>query len=212
MDIQSLPWYAQLGVFLIIGAVAFGLFYFIMYSGTQDQIKSLDTQIEDLDKVIRNAEQKERTLKQLESEVKRGEEVLKSLKEILPEQNEITGIIKKIEGILAASKLKIQKWSPPIERAQEIYIQHQLAIEIEGTYHNLAIFFDQLSKIKKIFNVTSLNIQPISKKNAEYTIKANFQVSTFTYHEKQVAPKAKASTRRRRPVEDAGDAGGETGE
>lgn len=208
MDLQSLPWYGQLGVFLIIGAVAFGLFYFIMYSGTQDQIKSLDTQIEELDKVIRNAEQKERSLKQLESEVKRGDEVLKSLKEILPEQNEITGIIKKIEGILAASKLKIQKWSPPVERAQEIYIQHQLAIEVEGTYHNLAIFFDQLSKIKKIFNVTSLTIQPITKKNVEYTIKANFQVSTFTYHEKQAAPATRTAARRRRlPVEEEGGGG-----
>jgi len=195
MDLQSLPWYGQFLVFLVIGAVAFGLFYFMMYSGTQDQIRNLDVQIDELDRVIRTAEQKERKLPQLQEEVKRREAVLNQLKEILPEQNEIAGIIKGIESYLSASRLKIQRWSKPVERAHEIYVQHQLSIEVEGTYHNLGMFFDKLSTIKKIFNVTSLTIQP-GRKGSDYTIRANFQASTFTYQEKKVAPKKKGRRRR----------------
>lgn len=189
MELQSLPWYGQFLVFLFIGAVAFGLFYFMMYSGTQDRIRNLDVQIEDLDRTIRTAEQKERKLPQLQEEVKRREVVLNKLKEILPEKNEISGIIKGIESYLSASRLRIQRWSKPVERSHEIYIQHQLSIEVEGTYHNLGMFFDKLSTIKKIFNVTSLTIQPLKRKGSDYTIRANFQASTFTYQEKTVAPK-----------------------
>jgi type IV pilus assembly protein PilO len=196
MDLQSFPWYVQFLVFLLIGAVAFGLFYFMMYSGTQDQIKNLDMQIEELDRVIRTAEQKERKLPQLQAEVKRSEELLNKLKEILPESNEIASIIKRVESILYASRLKIQKWASPVERSHDIYIQHQLSIEVDGTYHNLGVFFDQLSKIKKIFNVTMLAIKPGRKKNSDYTINANFQASTYTYHEKKAVPK-KGKKRRR---------------
>lgn len=200
MDLQSLPWYGQFLVFLIIGAVAFALFYFMMYSGTQEQINALDTRIEELDRIIRNAEQKERKLPQLQAEVKRREAVLTELKQILPEQNEIAGIIKRIESILSASKLKIQKWSPPAERAHDIYIQHQLSIEVDGTYHNLGMFFDKLSTIKKIFNVTSVTIKPVStrgkRRQSDYTINANFKASTYTYHERKVAPTKKSRRRR----------------
>ncbi|MCK4761575.1 MAG: type 4a pilus biogenesis protein PilO [Candidatus Aminicenantes bacterium] len=184
MDLQSLPWYGQFLVFLAIGGLAFALFYFMMYSGTQDQIRNMNVRIDKLDKEIRAAEQKERKLPQLEAEVKRQEAVLTKLKEILPERNEIAGIIKKIESILAHSRLKIHKWSRPIERAQQIYIEHQLSIEVEGAYHNLGVFFDQLSRIKKIFNVDSLNIRPTqSRRRSEFTIKATFKASTYTYHE-----------------------------
>jgi type IV pilus assembly protein PilO len=84
-----------------------------------------------------------------------------------------------------------------VERSHEIYVQHQLSIEVEGTYHNLGMFFDKLSTIKKIFNVTSLTIQPVRKKGSDYTIKANFQASTFTYQEKKAAPKKKSRGRKR---------------
>lgn len=195
MDLQSLPWYGQFLVFLLIGAVAFGLFYFMMYSGTQDQIKVLDERIDELDRIIRTAEQKERKLPQLQEEVKRRQAVLEDLKEILPEKNEIASIITRVESILAASKLKIQKWNKPVERQETIYIEHQLSIEVDGTYHNLGLFFDQLSRIKKIFNVTSLTIRPVRVKETDYTIKANFKASTYTYHERKAAPK---KSRRRR--------------
>lgn len=189
MDLQSLPWYGQFLVFLAIGGIAFALFYFMMYSGTQDQIRNMNIRIDKLDKEIRAAEQKERKMPQLEAEVKRQEAVLAKLKEILPEKNEIAGIIKRIESMMAHSRLRIHKWSRPVERAQQIYIEHQLSIEVEGIYHNLGVFFDRLSRIRKIFNIDSLNIRPVTAKRSEYTIRANFKASTYTYHEGKAQPK-----------------------
>lgn len=196
-DLQNLPWWGQFLVFLGLGGLALVLFYFLMYQGTQDQIRNLNIRIDKLDKEIRAAEQKERKLPQLEAEVKRKEAVLAKLKEILPEKNEIAGIIKKIESKLALSRLKIHKWSRPVERAQQIYIEHQLAIEVEGAYHNLGVFFDQLSRLKKIFNVDSLSIRPNnSTKRTEYTIRANFKASTYTYNEGKRKPKRGRGRRR----------------
>jgi len=197
MDLQSLPWYGQFLVFLFIGAVAILFFYFMVYSGTQDQINGVVSQIQQLDVEIKTGEKKEGKLDQLKQEVKKREEVLENLKEILPEKNEIAGIITRIESLILASNLKVLKWSAPARRQREIYVEHQLAIDIEGGYHNLGIFFDQLSKIKKIFTIAGLEIKPINKKGNPHVIKASFKAMTFTYFEPKAQPKKKGRASRR---------------
>ena len=54
MDLQTLPWYAQFLVFLLIGGIAFGIFYMLHYSDGQSTITNLDRQIEnvEIDKVL----------------------------------------------------------------------------------------------------------------------------------------------------------------
>jgi Tfp pilus assembly protein PilO len=196
MDLQSLPWYGQFLVFLIIGAVIFGFFYFMMYSGTQDQINGLSAEVEQLDTEIKTAEKKEGKLKQLKDEIGKQESVLEKLKEILPEKNEISGIIKRIESIISASRLRVQRWSPPVQRKKEIYIQHDYAIDVEGTFHGIGVFFDQLSRIKKIFIITALEIRPNKKLDQAFIISASFKASTFTYLEAKEPVDKKASRRR----------------
>ena len=68
MDIQNLPWYGQLLVFLVVGVVLFGIFYFVVYSPTQDEISSIVVQSEKLQEEIRKAEKNESKLKKLEEE------------------------------------------------------------------------------------------------------------------------------------------------
>jgi preprotein translocase subunit YajC len=48
MEIQNLPWYGQLLVFLVVGVVLFGIFYFLIYSPTQDEVTSIVIQSEQL--------------------------------------------------------------------------------------------------------------------------------------------------------------------
>lgn len=198
MDLQSLPWYGQFLVFLFIGAVVFAFFYFMVYSETQAQIDGLSSQIEQLDVEIKTAEKKEGKLKQLQDEVKRREAVLEKLKEILPEKNEIAGIIKNIGSLIVSAGLDVQRWAPPLKQQKEIYVEYQYAIDLEGGYHNLGMFFDQLSKIKKIFTVGVLEIKPVTRRESPHIIRATFKTSTYTYFERKEQPKKTRSSRRRR--------------
>ena len=194
MDLQSLPWYAQFLVFLLIGGIAFGIFYMIYYSDGQEQIKNLDNQIDRLEAEIRKAEKKERQLKQIKEEKEQKEKVLEKLKEILPEEKEIASILRKIQSIITGARLKIQKWTTGSDQRKQVYTEVPITISLDGSYHNLGIFFDQLSKLKKIFTVNSLRITPMQKMTGTYTVKASFIASTYTYQKKQ----AKTSKRRKR--------------
>lgn len=187
MDLQSLPWYGQLLVFLLIGGICFGIFYFAFYSDNEARIESLDGQIDTLDTEIKKAEQKEAQLPKIKQEKEQKEQLLDTLKEILPEQKEISQILRKVQSIISGARLKILRWSTQPDRRQEIYVEVPISIALDGNYHNLGVFFDQLAKLKKIFTINNLSIRPIPRMTSTFTVKATFTATTYTYREKKAA-------------------------
>jgi len=208
MDLQSLPWYAQFLVFLLIGGIVFGIFYMLHYSDGQTQIENLDRQIERLEVEIRKAEKKERQIKQIREEKEAKEKILEKLKEILPEEKEIAQILRRIQGIITNARLKIQRWATNKDKRKEVYTQVPIGISLDGNYHNLGQFFDQLSRLRKIFTVDGLKITPMSKATGIYTIRASFTASTYTYQQAAPAKKKAPSRRKSRPRPPKDELGG----
>ncbi|MEN8223270.1 MAG: type 4a pilus biogenesis protein PilO [Acidobacteriota bacterium] len=196
MDLQSLPWYGQLGVYLVIGAVLFGFFYYLHYGPVSKTIDKIESDIEEVESKIRIAERQEGKLKQLKEEIANYEATLEELKLILPEESEVSQIIKKIQSIISSARLKIGKFAEQKKSTKKVYIEVPYSISLEGTYHNLGVFFDQLSRLQKIFTVNNLSITPIKRKVSDYSITANFSTSTYIY--KKAAPKKSKAKRRRR--------------
>ncbi|MBU4268529.1 MAG: type 4a pilus biogenesis protein PilO [Acidobacteria bacterium] len=206
MEIQNLPWYGQLLVFLIVGTVLFGIFYFVIYSPTQDEIASIVAQSERLEEEIRKAEKNESKLEKLKEEKALNEKILEDLKGILPEKKEVSQILRKIQAIASNARLKTSSFNFSKETNREIYLEWPIAISLEGNYHNLGIFFDQVSRLKKIFTIDGLRIAPLRSLSYDYTIQANFTATTYIYREggkiKKAVPKRAPA---RRPADpDAG--------
>lgn len=189
MELQNLPWYGQLVVFLLIGGLLFGIFYFAYYSDGQSKITSLQTRIEGLDQEINKLTRKKADLKKMQTEVEQKNAMLTKLKEVLPETKEISQILKKIQSIVSSARLEIIRWESQSPVRQKIYDQHPFRISLEGNYHNLGMFFDQLSRLKKIFTVDNLKLSPHSEMSRQKTIRVEFVASTYTFPEKAAAVK-----------------------
>ena len=190
MDIQNLPWYGQLLVFLVVGVVFIGIFYFIVYSPTQDEISSIVLQSEKLQEEIRKAEKNESKLKKLEEEKASNEAVMEQLKGILPEKQEVSQILRKIQAIASNARLKTSTFTFNNENKRDIYLEWPIAISLEGNYHNLGLFFDQVARLKKIFTIDGLHISPLNSLSYDYTIKASFIATTYIYNESATIKKA----------------------
>jgi type IV pilus assembly protein PilO len=190
MDIQNLPWYGQLLVFLVVGVVFFGIFYFIVYSPTQDEISSIVVQSEKLQEEIRKAEKNESKLKKLEEEKANNEGIMEQLKGILPEKQEVSQILRKIQAIASNARLKLSTFVSNNESKRDIYLEWPIAISLEGNYHNLGMFFDQVARLKKIFTIDGLRISPLNSLSYDYTIQASFTATTYIYVESAAIKKA----------------------
>jgi len=183
MELQNLPWYGQLLVFLLVGAVLFGIFYFVVYSPAQDEIRSIVDQSLKLEEEIRKAEKSEAKLEKLKEEKDANEKILVELEGILPEKKEFAQHLRKIQAIASNARLKTSTFNFNKEVARDYYMEWPIAISLEGNYHNLGIFFDQVSRLKKIFTIDKLKITPLKSLSYDYTIQASFIAMTYIYRE-----------------------------
>jgi Tfp pilus assembly protein PilO len=185
MELQNLPWYGQFLIFLLIGGIIFAIFYYAYFQEGQTKIKQISSQIETLEKDIRVLYVKKERIGQMEAEVKRSQAILEKLKEILPEKKEISQILRRIHTLILTEKLKIQNFTTQGDRRKDIYVEHPVRISLDCNYHNLGMFFDQLSKLKKIYIVSNLTLKPLSRVTRTYTSRATFTASTFTFIERK---------------------------
>ena len=74
-------------------------------------------------------------------------------------------------------------------------------MEVEGNFHNLGIFYDRLSKMSRIVNVSNVKIvQSNVRDNAARTIRASYTATTFVYNDTAPdKPEDVAKTRRGLP-------------
>lgn len=99
----------------------------------------------------------------------------------LPADTEVPGLLedmteKAIDNGLEISSIKLQP-----ERAQEFYIELPIAIEVEGTYHDLAAFVSGIASLPRIVTLHDYKI----KSNKDLTSQ-QMSITAKTYRYKEV--------------------------
>jgi len=186
MELKNLPWYSQLGIFLGVGVLLLVLFYFIHYEGTQKTIKRKNNEIASVQNQINAAKIKLRELDQIRAEIKMNEKRLAELDKILPKTKNISRILTNIQSLISATQQEFKKMSKGTKKNQKLFVEYSYVINSSGNFHNLGTFFDHLSNLKKIFNITSLSISPRKSKvfSPQFTIDSQFRISTYVQRRK----------------------------
>jgi len=200
MELKNLSWIGQFLVFMIIGVILFALFYFIHYSPTNDEIKNIIERSEMVQQEINLARSKEEELKKIKEINEKNRIELENLKAILPSYQEVAVILKNIQSLANNTRLKMKVFTPSQEVEKEIYKEWPIKISVDGNYHNLALFLDQVSRIKKIFNIDLLNISSSTTygANPDMTISADLTATTYIYKEGAVLIKPVTKPQRQR--------------
>ena len=97
--------------------------------------------------------------------------------------------LRRIETLAAKSNLAIQRFTPGKVVQQKLYAEIPYKLEAEGTYHNLASFFDQISKFPRIINVGEISIKAKTPPEQNRTIIAECVATTFVLQEGAISGK-----------------------
>ncbi len=66
---------------------------------------------------------------------------------------------------------------------RDFYSEWPIAIRLNGSYHNLALFFDRVGRFSRIINIEKLKITALPNSLKGHTISASFTAKTFIYRE-----------------------------
>jgi type IV pilus assembly protein PilO len=183
LSLNKLPWYWQIGAFVIVCAgAAFGFWHFYV-TEAQTDMEARQTRLAALRADITKGAATARRLPEFKGQVTELEQRLDSLRAVLPEQKDVADILRRIQGLALESHLTIQRFTPKDAVQQGMYAEMPFRLQAEGTYHNLGFFFDRIGKFNRIINVSDISIQAKKEPDASSTIVAECTATTFVLQE-----------------------------
>ena len=192
LSLSKLPWYGQIGAFVLVSAGAVFGFWNFYVSEIQTDIHMRQARLANLRADVTKGQATARQLPQFQGQVKELENRLENLRQVLPEEKDVADTLRRIETLATKSNLAIQRFQPGKPVQQKLYAEIPYKLEAEGTYHNLASFFDQISKFPRIINISEISIKTKTPPEQNRTIVAELVATTFVLQEGAIAGKGGA--------------------
>jgi type IV pilus assembly protein PilO len=188
--LMKLPVAGQLGVAVGTGLAIGAAFYFFLYQGMVEERTKKSADLDALQKTIRELEITVAKLPEFEKEVKALEDKLELLKRFLPPERETPDLIRKVHRLATESTLSVKKFNPKTPVNKDFYQEYPIDVELEGTYHNLGIFFDKVGRLPRLVNAGNIAIKVATTPRINNTISTTFTATTYVYVEKPPTPAA----------------------
>ena len=178
-SLSRLPWWGQILAFVLLalGGVYAVETYYIADMATEAQQK--EARLGQLRGDIARGLATARRLPEFRAYVTDLERRLDSLKAVLPEQKDVGDLLRRIQTLATQSNLTIRVFAPQPIAVRQLHAEWPIGLRIDGTYHNLGLFFDRISKFPRIINVSNLRITARERPDPNTTITAECTATTF---------------------------------
>ena len=173
----------QLGVSFALAVLVGGLFWYFYWSDATVERDEKTAKLEALNKEIRALEVTAQKLGEFQREVALLEKKLETLKTILPPAKETPDLMRKVQALAAQSNLTINNFTPGATVNKDFYQEWPISMGLVGNYHNLALFFDKVSRLPRLVNVNNIKIASLPTQTASQTVGVANTATTFVYIE-----------------------------
>ena len=172
------------------------IFYYYIESPQQETLTLLTGEIGRLDQDIQTNRAKARSLEDLKRVNAELEQQLAKNLEQLPPEDEAATLLKQISDLGIRIGLNFKLWKPSVraEDSSKLFVRMPVDVEMSGGYHILALFFDRISKLPRIINVSKIKMGGGKTERGRVLIQTTFVLTAFA------SPKAPAVA----PVKPAG--------
>ena len=188
LGLNKLPWKAQVGVFLAIAVAALGGFYWYYVQDVRATQATEQAKLDRLRADITKGSATARQLPQFRQEVGELEARLDNLRAVLPEEKDVGDLLRRIQTLATQSNLQIKGFKPAPIVTRQMHAEWPIDLELDGTYHNLGVFFDRVGKFSRIINVGAVKIKAKDKPAPGSTISVLCTATTFVLIEPKPGP------------------------
>ena len=191
LSLNKLPWYGQVGLFVALALGGVGLFYYFYVMPTSADMDTRRQTLAGLRANITKGSITANQLNQFKGQVAELEAHLEGLRAVLPEQKDVADLLRRIQTLAMQSNLAIQGFKPAPTVTKQLHAEWPIALKLEGTYHNLGMFFDRVSKFSRIINISNIDIKAKDRPEANATVTADCVATTFVLLDQKAAAAAK---------------------
>ncbi len=204
-SIAKLPTSKKILILLVSVVVISGLYGYLFFFPQQGKLDGLRQELGKLNKELEESEAVNRELAKFQKEDEALQKKLTLALAQLPNKKEIPTLLRNISSLGKGSGLEFLLFKPkPEERVgatpkatdkqkpgatgkqkpeepQEFYARVPLELIMLGSYHNVAVFFDKISKLDRIINILNFSMGDVKQVGDETVVKTSCLATTFRF-------------------------------
>jgi type IV pilus assembly protein PilO len=203
----SIPWHKlsklsrthKIAISVAIFGALWGSFVWFFYMPQTETIARLNKDLKSAQDKLARLKDVEKNLRAFKKQFKKTEQKFKEALKLLPDKEEIPTLLTSISNLGAQSGLEFLLFQPQKEVPRNFYAEIPLKIEVTGPYHNVATFFDQVSRLSRIVNIGNVKMtQMKAAKTQADTVVLKTGCTATTYKFIEPKPRGKKGKRRRK--------------
>lgn len=165
-----------------LGALWAGFFWW-SYLPQSEQIERLRGELKKAQGELERLRRVEQDLRAFKKEFKEVEAKFIQALQLLPDKQEIPSLLASISKLGADSGLEFLLFQPQQEIPRSFYAEIPLKVEVSGQYHNVAAFFDRVSKLSRIVNIGSVTMTPAKRQGEDVVLTTGCTATTYKFIE-----------------------------
>ncbi len=191
----KLPKNQQYAAVVVLALAIAGGFYYFWYADKAVELEGLQKNLAKLNQEIQELNVVKANLPALEKEVEQLSLRLAQLRRILPPAKETPDLMKRLASLASQANLKIRSFTPGAVVQRDFYQEWPIEIQVDGTYPNLATFFDRVGRLPRIVNIGNLRAGVAAKPTFSQTMTAQYTAMTYVYTEPVAKPAGRPGAR-----------------
>ncbi len=207
-SILKLPTPKKVLILVVILCAMAGLYLWRFFLPSQENLSAAQSEGTKLENELNNSRAIARDLQKYNEQVARLNEELRNALTQLPNEKEIPEILKTISSLGKESNLEFTLFKPRPEQPQQFFANVPIDLVALGSYHNVGMFFDKVSKLPRIINVVDFNLTKAKdtkdikgRSENEILLKTSCMISTYRFIEQKSEGK-KSETKPPKETED----------
>lgn len=164
-------------IVLLVGAVYIYVFY-LPASRTLDGIRDQQLQLQRKLSEVRTVAGNEEAVK---AEIEALERKLEVALRQLPDSKELPVLLTDITSLGKNAGLDFKAFRPQEEQRRDFYAEVPIEIEFVGDFHDVAMFFDEVSRLPRIVNIGELDVSISDESSMNTTLLVKGSATTFRF-------------------------------
>jgi type IV pilus assembly protein PilO len=194
--IEELPTKQRLLIVGVLLIAMIGGFYQFIYKKKTAKIRSYTTQLTKLNSELQDLRAIQKKLEEFKSMIGELEAQLVEAQRQLPRQKEIPTLLNDISAFGKKAGMEFLSFRPSKEGAKGFYAEVPIKLVINGPFHNLAKFVDEIVHYPRIIKVNTIAMGSPEEEDGNVMLRSTLTATTYRYLEE--SERASASPQKRK--------------
>jgi type IV pilus assembly protein PilO len=190
--LAKLPWYGQVGVFVVLSLIVGGVFYYYVETPAQAAMATRNTELAAIQARVTLGQTKARQLPEFRKQISELEARLEVLKPILPSERDAGDLLRRVQTLAVQSNLTILGFRPQAITVADMHAEWPISLQLEGNYHSFGAFLDRVSKFPRIINIGNMTMGVHPDATAAASMRIGVTATTFVLMEPEAPQKGAA--------------------